>query len=413
MRIAMPPRARRGITWWHLAAFLALDGLMAAALVVLLGVALGPAIDIPDVDPVDTVALGAAFEAAAPPDEPLALYDAGNQAVLALLLNASRWLAPLPDTVPTESKPETAASPTVSAAALPAAPAPTAAPPKPDAAALAVPAAAPPPSGWPKTLNIVLLGSDKRPNSGGWRTDTIIVVAIDPATKRIGVIGVPRDMWVVLPNYANRVNTLDQVGGPVLLKRALQAQLGIPIHYYARIDFDGFQKAINAMGGVTVDVECRVVERDASGRIAYEVPSGPIAMDGAAALTFARLRHTTSDFDRMRRQEAVLLAVRRKLLSADLLPRLPELVGTLSALVQTDIPPQTIVALARLGAEVDVKNARGFLIDERVVRPWTTPGGAAVQLPDPAKVQAGVQKLWGGPELTSAIKRPATMGCPK
>ncbi|MBI5880387.1 MAG: hypothetical protein HZB53_22270 [Chloroflexi bacterium] len=60
-----------------------------------------------------------------------------------------------------------------------------------------------------------------------------------------------------------------------------------------------------------------------------------------------------------------------------------------------------------------MKNAYGFLIDERVVRPWTTPGGAAVQLPDPAKVQAGVKNLWSGSSLTSAIKRPATMGCPK
>ena len=156
-----------------------------------------------------------------------------------------------------------------------------------------------------------------------------------------------------------------------------------------------------------------MVEKSPDGRIAYEVPAGSIAMDGAAALTFARLRHTTSDFDRMRRQEAVLLAVRKKLLSAEMLPRLPDLVGTLSAMAQTDIPPQTIVALARLGAEVDLKDAHGFLIDERVVRPWTTPGGAAVQLPDPTKVEAGVQHLWDGPVLTSAIKQPATMGCQK
>jgi LCP family protein required for cell wall assembly len=208
-------------------------------------------------------------------------------------------------------------------------------------------------------------------------------------------------LWIELPNYANRINTLDVVGGTKLLKQVLQVKLGIPIHYYARIDFGGFVKAVDALGGITVDVECRVAE---AGWI--DIPAGPVKMDGTMALAFSRTRHTTSDFDRMRRQQAVLLAIRKKLLSPDVLPRLPEVVKQLVAMTDTDIPPQTILALTKLGAEIDLKNVRGFLIDESKVRSWRTSSGAQVLLPDQAKIQAGVQNIWTGQPLTDAIKRP-------
>ena len=421
--IPHPVARRRGIERWHVIAFIVLDGLMAIALVLWLGYALSAEIEIPEVEAMSEASLALALEAAEPPLEPSSLEEV-NAILLNALASASRWLAPLPTAAPQDAPQD---APLPSSAVSPATPTATAtATPRPKPTPTPRPTTLQPPAqttaalaGWPKTLNIVLLGSDRRPNSRGWRTDTIIVVAIDPEGKRVGVVSVPRDLWVSLPNYANRVNTFDGVGGPALLKQVLQSQLGIPIHYYARVDFQGFVKAIDTLGGVTVDVECRLVETtpdaDAPGgrRVIFDMPAGPVKMDGATALYFSRSRYSTSDFDRMRRQEAVLLAVRKKLLSPEILPRLSEIIPALSAMTQTDIPPKTIIALARLGTEIELKNVRGFLIDERVVHPWTTPSGAAVQVADPARLRAGVQNLWSGMPLTDAIKRPRTMGCVK
>lgn len=262
---------------------------------------------------------------------------------------------------------------------------------------------------WPKTLNIVLLGSDQRGSARG-RTDTMIIVAIEPETKKVGVVAVPRDLWINLPGYANRINTLDMVGGPEFVKQALRREFGLPIHYYARLNFDGFVKAVDAIGGITVDVECRLYET--GGELGtVDIPAGSVQIDGQTALAFARSRKTTSDFDRMRRQQAVLLAFRKKLLSPEMLPRLPELVTALSKMVETDIPLQTLLSLARLGVEIDLKDVRGFMLDERVVH-GINENGAAVQQADEERVKSGLENLMtSGQPLTEAIKRPKTWAC--
>ncbi|MEP7199884.1 MAG: LCP family protein [Chloroflexota bacterium] len=371
-------------------AFLALCILASLACLVVFALNATSRIEIPAAKTIDEASLSSALQTAMPmaattTADARALPSSASAAQPTVTLTAT----PIP---PTPSGPT--ATPTVT-------PTPTPRPtPRPPAADIP----------WPKTLNIVLLGTDKRPTDSSWRTDTMIIVAIEPETKQIGVIAVPRDMWITLPHYANRINTLDFVGGPEFVKQALQYEFGIPIHYYARVKFDGFVRAVDAVGGITVDVECRVSE---SGNELGEVdiPSGPVPMDGQLALTFARSRLTTSDFDRMRRQQAVLLAFRKRLLSADMLPRLPEVVPALSQLAQTDIPPQTLLSLARLGVEIDLRNVHAFLLDERVMRGVTTAGGASVQKPDEALVQSGLQDIWNGQPLTEAIKRPKGWAC--
>ncbi len=396
---------RRGFTWTHLYAFLTLDLAMAALLCYVLFSIAAYQLDIPETEAIDEHALGAALAALPAPalsaeeddDAPVApavVATAPTPTYTPVLKGGIPPPADTPTPTPTATRPRPTNTPRPTAT-----PSPTRAP----LPAGSLPSLAKPEqlANWPQTLNIVLLGSDRRGTSGVGRTDTIIIVAIDPEGKRAAVVTIPRDLWIELPNYANRINTLDVVGGTKLLKQVLQVKLGIPIHYYARIDFGGFVKAVDALGGITVDVECRVAE---AGWI--DIPAGPVKMDGTMALAFSRTRHTTSDFDRMRRQQAVLLAIRKKLLSPDVLPRLPEVVKQLVAMTDTDIPPQTILALTKLGAEIDLKNVRGFLIDESKVRSWRTSSGAQVLLPDQAKIQAGVQNIWTGQPLTDAIKRP-------
>ncbi len=344
-----------------------------------------------------------AFEAIAPSRIEIPETTVVDEQKLSLTLQASAPTALQDETPPAA---EATATPTpTAAAAQPTLSGPT---PTPTPRPTPRPPAAPLP--WPKTLNIVLLGSDKQSGDRIWRTDTIIIVAIEPESKKVGVIPVPRDLWVNLPNYANRINTVDIVGGPEFVKQVLQYEFGMPIHYYARVNFDGFVQAVDAVGGITVDVECRLYETGFyMGTV--DIPSGPVKMDGQTALAFVRSRMTTSDFDRMRRQQAVLLAFRRKLLSPEMLPRLPELVATLSKMAETDMPLQTLLSLARLGAQIDLKDVRGFMLDERVVRGMTTESGAAVQRVDDDLVKSGLENIWNGQPLTEAIKRPKTWVC--
>ncbi len=114
-------------------------------------------------------------------------------------------------------------------------------------------------------VNILVLGVDQRPGeSGPWRTDTMMVLSVDPESKSAGILSIPRDLWVEIPGYgSDRINTayvygdLNKVpgGGPALAKKTVQYNLGEPIHYYLRVNFAAFQQVIDLIGGVDIYVE--------------------------------------------------------------------------------------------------------------------------------------------------------------
>jgi LCP family protein required for cell wall assembly len=268
----------------------------------------------------------------------------------------------------------------------------------------------------PDTLNIVLLGSDQRPGETDWRTDTMIVVMINPRTRQAAAISIPRDMWVNIPGRdPNRVNTLDEFGGPAMVKKVIGSTLGLPIDYYVRIDFSGMVAAIDAIGGITVDVQCSLEEEypDLSvpgGIRRLNVSPGRVRMSGQMALDFSRSRLSTSVLDRMRRQNRVLLGVREKLLSADMFPRIPELWNATSKLVQTDLPAREIVPLAKMAGELKLADAHGMLIDAPFVRQTYSPQGYWILLPDLTAIRTAARNIFSGPSLTDAVKRPGSCG---
>ena len=290
----------------------------------------------------------------------------------------------------------------------------------PTSAASARPSATPRPAvalpALPDTLNIVLLGSDHRPGAADWRTDTMIVVMIDPRGRQAGAISIPRDMWVNIPGRdPNRVNTLDEFGGPAMVKRVLGSALGIPIDYYVRIDFDGMVKAIDAIGGITVDVQCALQEEypDASapgGIRRLAVTPGRTRMSGQMALDFSRSRLSTSVLDRMRRQNRVLLGVREKLLSPDVFPRILPLWNATSKLVQTDLPASQILPLANMAGQLKLPDAHGLIIDAPMVRQTYSPGGAWILLPDLSAIRTAARNIFSGPALTDAVRQTGSCG---
>ncbi|MGE5140298.1 MAG: LCP family protein, partial [Rudaea sp.] len=263
----------------------------------------------------------------------------------------------------------------------------------------------------PTTLNIILMGTDRRPGQLNWRTDTLILVSIDQEAKTVGLLSIPRDLWVRIPGIgAQRINTADFYGeyyhlpggGPQTIKTTIEQNLGIRVHYYARVDFQSFRKAIDTLGGVDIDVDCSLQETgfyDDLGRADLNFQPGVQHMDGATALRYARSRYTTNDFDRSRRQRKVLLAMWDKALSLNLLPKWPELYGQFRESVQTDLGPVEMAALAFIGSQLRMDKIKMRSIDNRSTIPWTGPNGESVLLPNSERIHSLFVEYFAQPTL--------------
>lgn len=249
-------------------------------------------------------------------------------------------------------------------------------------------------------VNILILGIDQRgQEQGPWRTDTLIVLSVDPISQSAGMLSIPRDLWVEIPGYGmNRINTAYVLGesnrypggGAALAKKTVQFNLGEPIHYYVRLNFTAAEQLIDLIGGIDVYVEREIDDPlypDAG--YGYEplyIPAGWQHMDGRLAVKYARTRHGSSDFERARRQQQVLLAIRDKVTRLDMLvqlaPRAGEIAPTLGNTVQSDLTLDQVLRLAHLGIEIDSNRIRTAVIDSTMTQNWTTPEGAQVLIPD-------------------------------
>ena len=259
-------------------------------------------------------------------------------------------------------------------------------------------------------VNVILLGTDRRENEPDvTRTDTILIVSIDPVTKSAGVLSLPRDLWVNIPGYGfERINTAFEIGeyqkkggGPALLRRTLEGLLGVPMHHYALVGFTGFRKVVDQLGGVVVDVERPFRDDEfpqgnyGTRRILFQ--AGLQRLDGEQALWYVRSRHADSDFGRNRRQRQFLLAVRQQALQLNMLPKAPAMLASVMDSVTTDLRASEILSLVRVAKDVETSRLTSRAVDESMVNPWMTPGGAAVLLPEPAAIRQVVQEVFGTP----------------
>lgn len=180
----------------------------------------------------------------------------------------------------------------------------------------------------PPPLDILVLGLDARAGEGyTTRTDTIMVAGVTPAQLRVSLLSIPRDLFIDVPNYGlQRINTVNVLGeleaegrGPDLLGDAISSNFNIGIDRYARMDFSAFVEMIDAVGGVTIDVERTIVDNAyptaAGGTISVRFEAGRQHMDGERALIYARTRHADDDYRRAERQQQVMAAFSRKLVN--------------------------------------------------------------------------------------------------
>lgn len=254
-----------------------------------------------------------------------------------------------------------------------------------------------------QTQNILLIGTDQKDLDTIGRTDTIIVLALDLPGQRAALISLPRDIYLPIPGYGySRINMAyalgeeRQPGGGVnLLASTIEQNFDIPIHNYVRIDFSGFKDMVDAVGGVDITVDCPIYD-DNFWRFfgVGTLEKGTYRMTGEQALYYARSRKTTSDFDRSRRQQQVLMALREEVMDAGLVPRIPALWLALRDAVDTDLNVKDIVSLAKLGANFDRRHLYGFVPRTPLINDWVTPQGGMVEIPDLAAIGDALDHLW-------------------
>jgi len=244
-------------------------------------------------------------------------------------------------------------------------------------------------------VNIVVLGSDQRPDWEEWHTDVVQVVSVQRSTGVVSVLSIPRDLYLYIPSmWMSRINFADfygaaygyEGGGPALVRDTLLYNLGIRVDYYVRTNFDGLIGIVDTVDGVDIPVHCRLSDYwpypDDEGQYhTISVEPGVHHMNGETALWYARSRKTTSVFARERRQQQVLQALWHKGRDAGLLTRVPALWAQGRDMVQTDLTLAEMVDLARIALALEDQNVRFYNIGADVVTPWTTPYGGAVFLP--------------------------------
>ena len=190
-------------------------------------------------------------------------------------------------------------------------------------------------------LNILLVGQDRRPGQGRQRSDSMIVISVNSATKKVSMISFLRDLYVQIPGYTdNRLNAAYVFGGFPLLKNTLLTNFGITVDGCFEVDFDGFRALIDQIGGV----EITLTAAEAS-RIGHAVHEGVNVLNGERALAYARIRKIDSDFQRTDRQRKVLMAAFAKIKTKSPGEILSLLDGALPYLT-TDMSNTQIYALA-------------------------------------------------------------------
>lgn len=268
------------------------------------------------------------------------------------------------------------------------------------------PEGGPTPRAWEgsERVNILLMGLDYRDWEGGGpsRTDSMMLFTIDPVTRSAGMLSIPRDLWVDVPGFGyGKINTayylgeLYQVdgGGPALAIQTVDQLLGVEINYYAQIDFNAFVEFIDLIEGIDVDVPEAISIDPLGPKNTVYLEPGTQHLDGAQALAYARNRDTIgSDFDRAKRQQQVIMAVRDRVLSLELMPQLleksPLIYQQLATGVRSNMDLETILSLARLAASVSSEGIMQRTIGPDQVTISVSPDGLDILLPDTDAIRA-------------------------
>lgn len=267
-------------------------------------------------------------------------------------------------------------------------------------------------------INVLLIGSD----SAASLADTIMVASIDFKANTVSLISLPRDLYVTIPGYGkDKINAAHSLGertkkgnGPILLKETVSTTLGVPLHYFVRIDFEGFEKVIDTIGGVTVNVSESIYDPEYPdknhGYDPFNISKGTHHLNGATALKYARSRKTTSDFDRARRQQEIIVAAKDKMLSAQTLAnpkKVTDIISVLGQHILTDFSSTEIDTLLRIAKDFTNPTIQSKVVDNGetgLLASGRSAVGASILVPkaganDFSEIQRFTQAYFAAPRI--------------
>jgi LCP family protein required for cell wall assembly len=240
-------------------------------------------------------------------------------------------------------------------------------------------------------LNIALLGIDLRPAGGSYNTDTIMILTVNRTKKTAALISFPRDLYVYIPAYGmERINAayaegrmINYTGGGFgLFRDTMRYNFGIVIDHYALMNFWGFKDLIDNLGGIDVNSAYSLEDRR-QGYGDFYLPAGLNHMNGEMALWYVRARKTTSDFDRVRRQQEVMVGIAQTLLSKDALSNIPGFFVTLAKYVESNLTLDDVTPFADMASSFSLSSiGRAAVIPNAYGTNWITPDGKMVVLPN-------------------------------
>ncbi len=243
--------------------------------------------------------------------------------------------------------------------------------------------------------NILVMGIDRRPGEAFIsRTDSMMLVSIDPQTNQAAMLSIPRDLYVLIPGYGqDRINTAFVYGaadgnpasGAALAMSTVEYNLGVSVDHYVLVDFGAVTKGIDTLGGIDIyvpyDINDPTFPDMNYGYDPLYIPAGLQHMDGQTALKYARTRHVDNDFGRAARQQQVMLAARDKAMGlgiAGLLARGPELFKRVEEGVKTDLSLEQLAQLTQALDGIEGEAIQQAILDQNYVQPFLTDQGAQV-----------------------------------
>lgn len=272
-------------------------------------------------------------------------------------------------------------------------------------------------------VTVLVLGLDYRDwtsDEGPSRSDTMILLTLDPLSKSAGILSIPRDLWAAIPGFKNgKINTAYYLGdayklpggGPALAVKTVEELLGVPINYFAQIDFSAFIRFINEIGGVAVDVPEKITIDLLGGgfKTKKKLEPGRQVLPGEWALAYARARYTEGgDFDRANRQQQVIMGIRDRMLESEMLPALiskaPNLFNELASGIRTNLTLDQVIQLALLAKTVPDENIQRAQIGKDSVLFAKSPDGLDILIPIPDKLMLKRDQVFAasglGPETS-------------
>lgn len=238
-------------------------------------------------------------------------------------------------------------------------------------------------------INILAVGYDSEIN-GASRADTIILISLNVDTNEAGIIFLPRDTYIDLESKNfSKLNSSHVYGGIELTRNTIEEFLAVDVDYYLETDFIGFEKIIDRLGGIEVDVEKNLNYDDKAAGLNINISEGRQNLDGEEALKYVRYRDNSGDIGRIERQQKFIDAVLEKVISPSIITKLPGIIAEINSSVNTNIPLKDINPFIKIAKEIDLSR-----IESRVL-----PGnpeyinGISYWVPDKEEIKIMVENL--------------------